>query len=109
MDCSHHGCNVILNRVTFLGSHHGCSGLLMAIRGYDGKELWKLPTLSEVFSLNCHSMDLNKDGVNDCIASGRMGTLLAVDPTNGKLLVHSLQYMYNHTVNLCDACAQKHF
>ena len=66
-----------------------CGGLMYGIRGYDGKVLWKFSTKSEVFEINCHSIDVNLDGKPDCLASGRRKTLLAFDPRTGKVLWES--------------------
>ncbi|XP_061162239.1 protein FAM234B-like [Saccostrea echinata] len=63
-----------------------CAGGVIALRGYDGKLLWKVDVYSEVFAINCHGIDVNKDGTYDCLASGRLGTLVAIDPKNGKIL-----------------------
>lgn len=65
-----------------------CGGILLAMRGYDGKELWRIPTFAEIFALNCGHLDINKDGFPDCIAAGRMGTLFAFEPRNGKAFLH---------------------
>ncbi|XP_062612020.1 protein FAM234B-like [Saccostrea cucullata] len=63
-----------------------CAGGVIALRGYDGKLLWKVDVYSEVFAINCHGIDVNKDGTYDCLASGRLGTLVAIDPKTGKVL-----------------------
>lgn len=36
-----------------------CEGSLLAVRGHDGKVLWKLGTKSEIFVINC-DIDINK-------------------------------------------------
>lgn len=63
-----------------------CAGKVVALRGYDGKLLWKVDVYSEIFAINCHGIDVNKDGTYDCLASGRLGTLVAINPKNGELL-----------------------
>lgn len=60
-----------------------CAGKVVALRGYDGKLLWKVDVYSEIFAINCHGIDVNKDGTYDCLASGRLGTLVAINPKNG--------------------------
>ena len=55
----------------------------MALRGKDGKLFYNISTKSEVFALNCNSIDINLDGKFDCIASGRERTFLAFNPLNG--------------------------
>ncbi|OWF47957.1 protein FAM234B-like [Mizuhopecten yessoensis] len=69
-----------------LGMKEPCAGGVVALRGYDGKLLWKADAYSEVFGLNCHSVDVNQDGTPDCIATGRLGTLTAIDTTTGTVL-----------------------
>ena len=61
-----------------------CVGLILALRGTDGAELWRLMTYSGVTDIKCDVIDVNGDGRNDCIAAGRMGTLIAIDVRNGK-------------------------
>ena len=68
----------------FIGMKVPCVGGIVALRGYDGKLLWKVDSYSEVFALNCHGIDVNGDGVDDCIATGRLATLQAINPLNGK-------------------------
>jgi len=36
-----------------------CNGLILGIRGKDGSNLWKIYTKSEVFEINCNSIDIN--------------------------------------------------
>ncbi|XP_041362611.1 protein FAM234B-like [Gigantopelta aegis] len=63
-----------------------CVGLLIALRGYDGKELWRSPTHSGVLFVKCNEIDVNQDGQPDCIVTGRHGTTQAVDIRTGKSL-----------------------
>ncbi|KAI0227422.1 hypothetical protein LSAT2_022102 [Lamellibrachia satsuma] len=79
-----------------------CEARLVALRGYDGKELWRIRVQSAPFEMNCHKIDIDKDGKADCIASGRMGTVVAFDPRKGKVLwqvdqrvVHQSWNFYN--------------
>ena len=60
-------------------------GFVIAIRGYDGKVLYKFTTKSAIFQLNCNSIDVNQDGKPDCIGTGRMPTFIAFDPREGKV------------------------
>ena len=60
-----------------------CAGAIVALRGKDGKLLWKADTYSEIFELLCHSIDVNQDGTDDCIATGRLGDMRAINPKNG--------------------------
>ncbi|XP_060600384.1 protein FAM234A-like [Ruditapes philippinarum] len=63
-----------------------CAGAVVALRGRDGKLLWKASAYAEVFELLCHGIDVNQDGKDDCIATGRLGSISAIDPLNGKTL-----------------------
>ncbi|KAH3690973.1 uncharacterized protein LOC127863740 isoform X2 [Dreissena polymorpha] len=63
-----------------------CMGVIFAVRGYDGEQLWELPSRSEPLFFNCEEVDVNKDNKTDCIVSGRYGTLMAFDPRKGKML-----------------------
>ena len=71
-----------------------CAGAIVALRGRDGKLLWKAPAYAEVFELLCHGIDVNQDGKDDCIATGRLGTIRAIDPLNG---------MYRY-ISYCKLC-----
>ncbi|KAK2179236.1 hypothetical protein NP493_504g03043 [Ridgeia piscesae] len=62
--------------------------MVIALRGYDGKELWRMNVTAGPFMINCHDIDVDKDGKADCIASGRVGTATAFDPRKGKVLWH---------------------
>ena len=44
----------------------------MALDGRTGDTLWEHRSPHEIFSLNCQ-VDLDKDGVQDCIGGGRAG------------------------------------
>lgn len=49
----------------------GCGGGLAALDGRSGHELWRLYVAHELFALSCR-LDLDADGVSDCVAGGRM-------------------------------------
>jgi hypothetical protein len=55
----------------------------MAVRGYDGKHLWKTYTDSVPFVFNCGNIDINGDGVMDCFGAGVSG-FVAFNPKDGK-------------------------
>ncbi|KAI0211987.1 hypothetical protein LSAT2_003139 [Lamellibrachia satsuma] len=84
------------------GETFPCAAMLVALRGYDGKELWRIRVQAGPFEMNCHKIDIDKDGKTDCIASGRRGTVVAFDPRKGKVLwqvdqsvVHQSWNFYN--------------
>ena len=70
---------------SFSGETFPCTGRLVALRGYDGKELWTIRIASDPFEINCHNIDIDKDGKPDCIACGRRGLAVAFDPRKGKV------------------------
>ena len=80
------GCKgVIVTRTCFrdVGMKLPCAGSVVALRGKDGKFLWKAPTYAEIFELLCHGIDVNQDGTDDCIATGRLADMRAINPKNG--------------------------
>lgn len=56
---------------------------LLALRPEDGQELWRQELQAKPQKHDCNLVDLNEDGVNDCLVVGDGGLLTAVDPTNG--------------------------
>ncbi|KAK2166849.1 hypothetical protein LSH36_34g01067 [Paralvinella palmiformis] len=60
-----------------------CVAEVKAIRGYDGALIWQFYAHSSIFEMNCGNIDINKDGKMDCIASGRLATVVAFDPREG--------------------------
>lgn len=73
------------NKYFFLcaGSSYPCGGVLMALRGDDGRELWRAATRSVVVHHVCGGVDVNGDGRGDCIVTGRHSTCQAVDVVTG--------------------------
>lgn len=49
-----------------------CQGGLLALDGRSGEEIWRHYMDNEIFALNCDE-DLNTDGLNECLTSGRHG------------------------------------
>jgi len=58
---------------------------VMAYNGVDGSLLWNRSSRDELFG-SAIFQDLNSDGINDVIISGRAAQLLAIDGSNGVLL-----------------------
>ena len=83
------------------GKTFPCAARLVALRGYDGKELWRIRVPGAPFEMNCHKIDVDKDGKTDCIASGRMGTVVAFDPRKGDLICDVSTY-WEWSVSLWD-------
>ena len=67
-----------------------CFGGVLAIDGKTGKRLWTQWAPHEVFAITCQG-DLDKDGVNDCVAGGRAGvkTYNIIIISRGKSLLES--------------------
>ncbi|XP_077484241.1 uncharacterized protein LOC144094190 [Amblyomma americanum] len=63
----------------------GCGGGLAALDGRTGHELWRIYVAHELFALSCR-LDLDGDGVADCVAGGRIAGLYAVSGRTGSLL-----------------------
>ena len=74
------------------GETFPCAGRLVALRGYDGKELWRLRIQSTAFEMNCNNIDIDKNGKADCIASGRAGTVVAFNSRKGELISDMSSY-----------------
>ncbi|EEZ99777.2 hypothetical protein TcasGA2_TC002556 [Tribolium castaneum] len=69
----------------FLGVAPPCEGGVIALNGTTGDIVWRYWTNDTIFSLQC-SADLNGDGLEDCLAIGDEGTLVAIDSKNGSQL-----------------------
>ena len=72
---------VIGGGVDSLFSNNG----VMAYNGVDGSLLWKRSSRDELFG-SAIFQDLNSDGINDVVISGRAAQLLAIDGFDGSLL-----------------------
>ncbi|XP_046574702.1 protein FAM234A-like [Haliotis rubra] len=91
------------------GMETPCAGAVVALRGYDGKLLWQAKTYAEIFELNCHSIDVNRDGVNDCIATGRLGDIRAINIRNGEIMWASDGNNFNRGWNIYHSVALPDF
>lgn len=79
------------------GVAYPCGGELVAVRGYDGKQLWRLSTKSSILYIHCDQLDVDQDGQFDCLVSGYHATLHAVDPRKGVLLwTAEAKYLFHH-------------
>ena len=67
---------------------------IMAYDGSDGSLLWKRSSRDEIFG-SAIFKDLNSDGINDVVISGRSAQLLAIDGSNGSLLWEFFPYNTN--------------
>ncbi|KAI0219155.1 hypothetical protein LSAT2_029236 [Lamellibrachia satsuma] len=59
--------------------------------------------------MNCHKIDIDKDGKADCIASGRTGTVVAFDPRKGKVLWQVDQSVVHQTWNVYNVLVMSDF
>ena len=44
--------------------------------------------------MNCGNIDVNKDGKTDCIATGRLSTLVAFDPRKGLFIEVNVKLVF---------------
>ncbi|XP_019852173.1 PREDICTED: uncharacterized protein LOC109582049 [Amphimedon queenslandica] len=65
--------------------HTPCQVQLLGLGGYSGTLVWNHWSSFAPFAANCRE-DLNKDGHNDCLFSGRIGTFVAIDVHRNILL-----------------------
>ncbi|GFR29199.1 uncharacterized protein TNCT_429731 [Trichonephila clavata] len=68
------------------------SGLL-AVQESNGKESWRLHLHSALSSSLCNVIDVNSDGIKECLVIGNDGLLAAIDVKKGS----SLWYLHNHS------------
>ncbi|RZC42814.1 PQQ 2 and/or VCBS domain containing protein, partial [Asbolus verrucosus] len=66
----------------FLGVPPPCQGGVIALNGTTGDIVWRYWINDTIFALQC-SADLNGDGLEDCLATGDEGSLVALDSRNG--------------------------
>ena len=69
----------------YFNGTYPCFGGTLALDGLNGKELWRHYTEHEVYAVNCNG-DLDADGVQDCLISGRAGVFQAISGKNGQLI-----------------------
>lgn len=62
-----------------------CQVRLVALSGTDGTIIWGRWTAFPPFAANCQE-DFNKDGKQDCLFAGRVGSFVAFDVHNDELL-----------------------
>ncbi|XP_028967801.1 uncharacterized protein LOC108864482 [Galendromus occidentalis] len=62
-----------------------CGGGIAALDGVQGDLIWRTFSRNEIYALTC-SLDIDDDGVYDCVGAGRMSTMLAVSAVSGSTL-----------------------
>ena len=65
--------------------HTPCQVRLLGLSGRDGSVVWSRWVAQAPFASNCRE-DLNEDGRNDCLFSGRVGAFVAMDTHRDNLL-----------------------
>ncbi|GIY68312.1 uncharacterized protein CEXT_220901 [Caerostris extrusa] len=80
------------SRLVILG-FEGIESGLIAIKESNGKESWRLHLHSLPVSSICNVIDVNSDGIKECLVIGNDGLLVAIDVKKGI----SLWYMHNHS------------
>ena len=58
---------------------------ILALRPEDGAELWRQELEAKPLKHDCNLVDVNNDGLKDCIVVGERGMLAAIDPQTGKM------------------------
>ncbi|KAK9885823.1 hypothetical protein WA026_013695 [Henosepilachna vigintioctopunctata] len=72
----------------FMGVSPPCEGGVIALNGMTGDILWRFWTNDTIYLIHC-SEDVNKDGLNDCLAMGTKGTITLINSRYGtSLWVH---------------------
>ncbi|XP_055928423.1 uncharacterized protein LOC129959552 [Argiope bruennichi] len=79
-------------RLIILGFEGSESGLI-AIQESNGKESWRLHLHSLPISSFCNVIDVNSDGIAECLVIGYNGLFAAIDVKKGI----SLWYLHNHS------------
>lgn len=75
----------IINKCMEKLGYSPCQVELLALSGIDGSIIWSRWTAFPPFAANCQE-DLNKDGKQDCLFAGRVGSFVAIDVHNDKIL-----------------------
>lgn len=75
----------VVCHVYFPKSKDECGGGLLALDGKTGDEIWRHYSAHEIFAVNCN-IDLNGDGIKDCLGGGRMAGFCAISGKDGSLL-----------------------
>ena len=62
-----------------------CTGRVVAMDGQNGKKFWQKEVNFPAFGVRCE-LDVNNDGVKDCLVIGRGAGFAAIDSRDGSLL-----------------------
>lgn len=61
----------------------GNSTGIIGVRAMDGKVLWRLNSTDNLHYINCTIVDLNKNGISDCLLYDQSNGLRAIDTLKG--------------------------
>ena len=67
----------------------------------NGEKKWEKKLATDVKYLNCHLMDVNNDGISDCLVFSEMQGLLVLDSTSGFNQKLSLTYDVITSLKFC--------
>ncbi|TRY69355.1 hypothetical protein TCAL_11022 [Tigriopus californicus] len=65
---------------------------LIGLEPRKGRELWRRALYAPPKQMDCHYLDVNSDGVKDCLVIGDKGLLAAIDPVRGE----QLWFLHHH-------------
>ena len=57
---------------------------LLALRPEDGAELWRQVLKAKPHKHDCNLLDVDQDGLKDCIVVGHQGLFAAINPKTGE-------------------------
>ncbi|KAI1309010.1 hypothetical protein HDE_00313 [Halotydeus destructor] len=83
-DYPREACEMYFN-MTKIESENGCGGGIMLLDGAKGNVLWTRYVDHELFGVNCN-LDIDRDGIRDCVVGGRMASLYAFSGRLGSVL-----------------------
>lgn len=72
------------NDIVHLGKNNGGGGVI-SIMGDSGNVAWYIPRQRTPKRLECNLLDVNNNGVKDCVVTGENGLFEALDPQSGKV------------------------
>lgn len=59
---------------------------LLGLNPHTGQELWRRPLFAKPHNHDCQLIDVDDDGIKDCITVGDNGLMAAINPINGNLI-----------------------
>ena len=71
--------------VLAVNGYSQCAVKIMAFDGINGSTVWEADVNFEAFAVKCQ-LDVDSDGVKDCLATGRYSGFVALSGLNGSIL-----------------------